>query len=295
MAGKSEEIPSVDYQPHHEPTEGVELCELQSVYQRSEAFEFDPFAPHRVDFHHLIYVADAPGTHFIDFIRYPCGAGNFVFVNRKQIHAFDGDNRPPGQMVLFTQNFLDSIHASVRLPTFASGFDLQSDSPIQAVDGGLKDSCEALLVEIFKITGKDPNDRLVIQMLLGSLLLKLHQNRGDSGKGRLSESKRINFSRFISLIEENFQTTKDATAYAQMLGVSYKTLNEICKKGAQRTAKQFIDAHTILEAKRRLAIEEVQVSQLAYDLGFNEVTNFIKYFKKHTHDTPNQFQRNLSG
>ena len=242
-----------------------------------------------------MYIAEGAGTHFIDFVRHPCHAGSFLFINRNQIHAFDENNLPVGSVVLFTQDFLESIHATMRLPTFASGFDLRSDSPVQTVDGELRASCEALLTEIQKVPGKEPYDRLVIQLLLASLLLKLRHNRGESANVRLSEAKRQRFLRFMSLIEENFHTTKDGATYAKMLGMSYKTLSEICKEGARRTPKQLIDAHTVLEAKRRLAIDEVQVSQLAYELGFNEVTNFIKFFKKHTHDTPNQFQHNLPG
>lgn len=288
-------IPAIEYAPHHELSEGVEVCELKSVYERAPEFCHDPYSPHRVQFHHLIYIAEGAGTHFIDFIRYPCIAGSFMFVSKNQVHAFDRENQPLGLMVLFTQDFLDSIHASMRLPTFASGFDLQTDSPIQTVDDQLQTSCEALLAEIHKVTGENCHDRLIVQLLMAALLLKLRDNRDTSRDVRLSEEKRQQFSHFISLIEHRFHDTKDAAVYAQLLGISYKTLNEVCKKAAQQTPKQLIDAHTILEAKRRLAIEEIQVTQLAYDLGFNEVTNFIKFFKKHTNDTPNQFQRGLPG
>jgi len=243
----------------------------------------------------LIYVAEGAGTHFIDFVRHPCPAGTFVFVSKNQVHAFDGDKQPSGLAIFFTQEFLDSTHASMRLPTFASGFDLQSDSPVLTIDGELRASCEALLGEIHKVTGEETHDRLIIQLLLATLQLKLRHNREGAAIVRSSEGKRQQFSRFTALVEQKFHTTKDAAAYAQMLGLSYKTLSDVCKKGAGRTPKQLIDAHTILEAKRRLAIEEVQVTQLAFDLGFNEVTNFIKYFKKHAHDTPNRFQQSLSG
>ena len=77
--------------------------------------------------------------------------------------------------------------------------------------------------------------------------------------------------------------------------MSYKALNQLCKKTAGKTPKQIIDEHTILEAKRRLAIENTQVTQLAYELGFDEVGNFTKYFRKHTLLTPSQFQANLAG
>jgi|TARA_B110000902_G_scaffold265723_1_gene350866 AraC family transcriptional activator of pobA len=51
----------------------------------------------------------------------------------------------------------------------------------------------------------------------------------------------------------------------------------------------------VLEAKRQLVVENIQVNQLAYALGFDEVTNFIKYFKKHTLLTPTQFKKSVEG
>lgn len=79
------------------------------------------------------------------------------------------------------------------------------------------------------------------------------------------------------------------------MGVTYKTLNKLCKQVAHQTPKQLIDAYTILEAKRRLAIQNIQVTQLAYELGFEETTNFIRYFKKHTSMTPHLFKISVSG
>ena len=57
------------------------------------------------------------------------------------------------------------------------------------------------------------------------------------------------------------------------------------------TAKQFIDAFVILEAKRLLINSEIKSTELAYSLGFEEPTNFVKYFKKHTGFTPNTFKK----
>jgi len=78
-----------------------------------------------------------------------------------------------------------------------------------------------------------------------------------------------------------------------MLNITYKSLNEICKLATNNTAKQLIDLETVLEAKRKLAVEDILIQTLAYELGFEEVTNFVKYFKRHTGLTPSQFKKNL--
>lgn len=105
------------------------------------------------------------------------------------------------------------------------------------------------------------------------------------------ERKVVIFLNFKSLLEANFSTNRNADFYAKKLNITYKPLNEICKEILNVTAKQFIDAFVILEAKRLLINSEIKSTELAYKLGFQEPTNFVKYFKKHTKFTPNSFKK----
>ena len=49
-----------------------------------------------------------------------------------------------------------------------------------------------------------------------------------------------------------------------------------------------------LEIKRHLVISDQSIAELSDQIGFDEPTNFIKFFKKHTGQTPAQFRKNLS-
>ena len=283
-------IPSIEFQPQDAASTGIELVEIDTLYKRSHQLSFDPFSPHRVQFHHLIYITEGEGTHFIDFNHHPIRAGSFLFINKHQVHAFDADKQPQGLMFLFTQAFMELIRISIRMPVFASGFYVASATPVLTVNQSLKTSCDRLLSEISNVMGKDRYDSLIFQLLFTSLLLKLDREKPTTHGYQLSEVRTKQFSYFLSLVEKHFTFTKDAAEYAEMMGMSYKTLNQLCKLATNQTPKKIIDAHTILEAKRRLAIEDIQVTQLAYELGFEEVSNFAKYFKKHTLVTPNKFQ-----
>ena len=66
----SEVIPNIEYQPRRESSAGVEISSLESVYQRLRELKFDSFALHRVQFHHLLYIAAGMGTYFVDFNRH---------------------------------------------------------------------------------------------------------------------------------------------------------------------------------------------------------------------------------
>lgn len=79
-----------------------------------------------------------------------------------------------------------------------------------------------------------------------------------------------------------------------MMNISYTHLNKIVKAVTGNTAKSFVDKFIILEIKRQLAVSDVSIKELTYDMGFDEPTNFVKFFKKHTQLSPAQFKKTLT-
>jgi AraC family transcriptional regulator, transcriptional activator of pobA len=60
-----------------------------------------------------------------------------------------------------------------------------------------------------------------------------------------------------------------------------------------KTVAQLIDEQIILEAKRYLLATPNQVKDIAWDLGYEDVSYFIRFFKKHTGLTPDAFRKNF--
>ncbi|MBU2628285.1 MAG: helix-turn-helix domain-containing protein, partial [Proteobacteria bacterium] len=103
----------------------------------------------------------------------------------------------------------------------------------------------------------------------------------------------IRFGAFRNHLENHLTETRNAKEYAEMMNISYKHLNDICKSVTGSTAKEFIDNFVVLEIKRHLAISDISVKELTYELGFDEPTNFVKFFKKRANQTPSQFKNDL--
>lgn len=70
-------------------------------------------------------------------------------------------------------------------------------------------------------------------------------------------------------------------------------LNSIAKSMLGKTCSALINAHMILEAKRNLLATANQINQIASHLGYEDVSYFIRFFKKHTGYSPEQFRQNL--
>ena len=109
----------------------------------------------------------------------------------------------------------------------------------------------------------------------------------------IQESDKLSlFLSFQNILKNDYTLNRNADYYAQNLNITYKHLNIVCKEVINKTAKQYIDEFVILEAKRNLVNSTIKSTELAYLMGFEESTNFVKYFKKHTGFTPNSFKNN---
>ena len=289
-------IPKVIFTPKAHKDIGIEVIELSDIYKRSHD-ETDSFIsmPHRINFHNLLYITQGHGTHFIDFNTYTIQAGSVVFINKNQVHAFDLINQPQGKLIIFTDEFLDTIFTTIKTPLSAHNYLLSSYSPAFSLSKETRSSCDVLLAEIInEYQVKKPNLNF-LNLIFSAVLTKLSNERPRSYEHYLSESRTEKFMIFIQLLEVNYTNTRDAKIYADMLHMTYKSLNQICKLATKQTTKQLIDAYVILEAKRKLSIENIRVQQLADELGFDEVTNFVKYFKKNSLLTPSQFKKSIQG
>lgn len=83
---------------------------------------------------------------------------------------------------------------------------------------------------------------------------------------------------------------KSIAEYAHELNISQIYLTECVKKVTRKTPKQILIDYQVLEAKSMLHQSDLSITQIALELGFDEGTNFTKFFKKHTGTTPKQFR-----
>lgn len=282
-------IPQVSFDSSKKLVDIIDLDE--DLYQRRHSLDHDPSKPHRTSFHILIYVAEGSGAHFIDFAPRPFADNHFIFVRENQIHAFDFTNPLHGKAILFTNDFVESIQKSMAMPVFSPVYLNKHYSPVFKPSPTLLESAVSLFLELDKEIKQHTSNSSVLMFLFSSLLLMIEREKNLSSESVLSEKQQTTFTTFVNLLEKQFSQTRHAADYAEQLHITYKTLNQLCKLATDKTAKELIDAYTILEAKRRLILEKQPIQQLADSLGFDEATNFVKYFKKHTSHTPAEFKK----
>ena len=92
------------------------------------------------------------------------------------------------------------------------------------------------------------------------------------------------------LIEKNYRKVHTVSEYARMLGVSTKTLTNCSFDSSHKTPLQLINARLTLEAKRLLRFTDMSSKEVAYHIGFEDPSYFVKFFKRQTSLSPLEFR-----
>jgi len=77
---------------------------------------------------------------------------------------------------------------------------------------------------------------------------------------------------------------------AEKVNISPGYLTDILKQESGKTALEHIHVYLISEAKNRLKGEEQSVSEIAYALGFENLSYFSRLFKREVGISPLQFK-----
>ena len=130
----------------------------------------------------------------------------------------------------------------------------------------------------------------IIKLYLATLLAEIEQ----SSDFRL----RVNFAAHERLTMEfkkllNYHITKDKSVrfYAAELNVTPNHLNKSVKLTLGRSASALIDEMLVLEAKVLMKKKNMSVSEIAFETGFEDVSYFGRFFKKHTGFAPTEYRK----
>lgn len=104
---------------------------------------------------------------------------------------------------------------------------------------------------------------------------------------------------FLELLERQFPIDENhveiqlrtASDFATQLNIHVNHLNRAVKETGGKTTSQLIGERLLQEAKIMLKQSKWSVAEIAFALGFTEVTHFTNFFKKHTDVSPVKFRK----
>jgi len=246
--------------------------------------------PHRHSFYHLVLFTKGKGSHTIDFERFAVKPFQIYFMIPGQVHSWHFEGGVDGYIVHFTESFLSSFlengHYLERF-FFFKGEAGVCQLPVKE-HGQVIHLFESMLSELEE--GKELSlDMIRLQLL--ALFITVERSCKSRESKNIPAQKRTLLRNFQQLIDVYFRTIKLPKEYADLLYITPNHLNALCTELLGKTAGDLIRDRILLEAKRLLTNADMTITEIAYDLNFQDNSYFNRFFKKNVGMTPDEFRK----
>lgn len=281
----------IKFQNQQNPKSGFDLIALEDLFQRKD-LDHSPSDNHLVEFFIIIFIKQGTGRHSIDFKDYDYHDGTIFTIRKDQIQRFYPNPEVKGNLLLFTNEFLVSYLEKQESEKTLQLFNELLGSPkLQLPEKRfLKTLNQLKRIQEEYFEERDQHSLGIIRSELQILIARLFRIKSQSDEVLYSYKHLSDFIKFQQLVEQHITQKTKVADYVEKMGLSTKSLNKITKNTIHKTAKEFLDEIHLKHIKRLLINSKDSIKEIAYQSGFDEPSNFYKFFKRHTFVTPEQFR-----
>lgn len=227
--------------------------------------------------------------------QYEMNGSFMIFIPPNIIHGFDFDAEIDGDIISFSNYY--TITLINRFTQLAK----QLNQPIMVSEATHTQAEIDLLFETFYrlrdlyIAPKNNLSEIFIHIKVADLLI--HTAQLQPNKQVLSPAAHYTdlelFKTFQELVKNEISPFKPLEEYAQQLNISLSHLNRVCRSIEDASPLNIIQKEIINMAKILIRNEKVNISDIAYSLGFNDPSYFIRLFKKKVGVTPKIYRAQI--
>lgn len=98
------------------------------------------------------------------------------------------------------------------------------------------------------------------------------------------------YRQFIQLLMTHYTLEHEVSFYAKKCGVTPAHFSGAIRKASGHSPLAIITGIIIMNAKAQLKSTRLPVKEIAFSLGFNNLSFFNKYFRKHVKMTPQEYR-----
>jgi len=229
--------------------------------------------------------------------KYDHDHGSMMFVKPRQVIEMKNlEHDEDGFLIFFHEDFINGKPLRNEISTY-NYFEYETNEALH-----LSPQEEKTVWDIFhKIESEYHNnqDEYSREIILShiSTLLKYAQRyykRQFINRFEASGKTVTRFNEMLAKYVNNGQLEKGlptVNQLAEQLNLSSRYLSDLLKQESGKTALEHIHLFLISEAKNLLLIDDKNVSEIAYSLGFDNMSYFSRLFKKEVGLSPMQFKK----
>ncbi|MES2456761.1 MAG: helix-turn-helix domain-containing protein [Bacteroidota bacterium] len=226
----------------------------------------------------------------IDRVPYQLLKNEIIFLT--EFHKIDAIDLESARMVRFNQSFYCIVNHDNEVGSKGLLFFGATGVPIVTIDedilGDFETSWNIFLKEM---KAQDILQKDMLQaMLKRMLILSVRILRKSSNLNQLDKSQVDLIREFNYLVEGHFSNHHDVAFYASKLNKSPKTLSNLFSTVSQRAPLTIIHDRIMVHAKRQLDYTALSVKEIAYQLGYEDIQTFSRFFKNKEGLSPAQYR-----
>ena len=257
--------------------------------EESSEHQLPTMLPHRCDFHQVCLDLESDYTLGMDSQHQQTNNQQLIFLPKGAIVSWSSDHVDlwRGYTIFFKPEFLlgPRLGDAERLLAGVEPTLVQLD---KAAVSSLSYLCERMLTEQRE---RAADAKEVIKNWL-RLFLQYGNRYLQFDSAEAPGEMRVKYQ-FLELLSANVHRERSVSFYAAALNLSPRHFTRLVKRATGQSAKQLIQDKLIEVAKARLYDGRLSVSEVAFELGFSNIPQFSKVFKRGVGVSPSAYRRGL--
>lgn len=247
----------------------------------------------KCDLFEVIWVKKGRGIFMVDLEQFILSDNTLYYLFPGQLHFFEPVGEVVGYRIAFSKEFFADSSSSNN-SAFLVSTGLEHGVHVMKVNDGHPEEIENVVNAMVWECNNDFQLKFEIIKGLFKIFIAYFSREFETKQlVNVSRNNQIIFKNFLLLVEEKFRTLKLVSDYADELAVSPNYLSEVVKRSSGNSASYYIHKRIILEAKRLMATSEVSMKEIGFEIGFEDSSQFSKFFKLKTGFTFSEFRRHI--
>lgn len=251
--------------------------------------------PHKIKAGLFLLCAEGSVQVSINLAKYTINKYDFITLvpsNFIQIHSISDDAR--FYFAGFSSEFMTSINF---IKSTMSFLPIITEHPVMPLDEAIAQLFIDGYLLLIRAQALAPPHSTVNKNLIIAYLTIFMQGTAELYKNQNHWTNTIRtrtneiYRKFIQLVVENYTKEHSVSFYAAQLNLSLPHFCTSIKKAIGLTPLEIISSIITMDAKAQLRSTDLIVKEIAFSLGFNNLSFFNKYFRQHTGMTPQEYRR----
>jgi AraC family transcriptional activator of pobA len=240
---------------------------------------------HIHDFEELIIITQGSLNHSIDFREEEVTAPFACYIPMGKMHRLAPHIDLRGWVINYKPELIPDTSFN-----FYSNFTTSTNIPLPS--GSCLGQYESLCQIIQSEYRQAFSDLTTIRHLTNGLLAMVDAERKRSipVENTVKASQITTFNSFLKILEDNFRRDQGVAYYADKMNMSERNLNLICKNNFSKSVSEIIETRKLVEAKHLLLHTTKSISEIGYEMGYNEKSYFTRVFRIKMGVTPSRFR-----